>query len=350
MSTLKLAALQLGFHAGLFRLAKLAQGRRAVILFFHRFSGNGEGEVRGLPIKRFAEYMEYLTRHYRVVSLGDMIAELQRGLLRPFTAAVTVDDGYHEIFSLVAPVLRRYGIPATFFVVSDFIDGRLWLWTDRFRFVFARTPRSQVAFRHRGSIHVLELRDEGDRWRSEYQWREYAKTLLVDEREELLEAIAEACGIEIPVVPPTEYRPMTWAQLRTLAREGFDVGAHTRTHPMLSRVIPERLLDEIQGCKEHIERNLGFPVRHFAYPNGQREDYTPQVVEEVSKAGYLAAVTTVPGWNTVSTSLFELHRVDGSAEDVAHFAQSVSGFELAKSRLYAKFGIGRTAGLSPGPG
>jgi peptidoglycan/xylan/chitin deacetylase (PgdA/CDA1 family) len=325
VSSLKLATRQLGFHAGLFRLAQLAHRRRALILNFHRFSEDGQRDVGRLPIRRFAEYIEYLTQHYRVVSLSDMVEELQRGLLRPYTTAVTVDDGYHEAFSLAAPVLLRYGVPATFFVVSDFIDGRLWLWTNRLRFVFKRAPLSPVAFRHRGSNHLLKIRDEGERRRSEDQWVQYAKSLPVAEQEELIGALADACGIEMPIAPPDEYRPMTWGQLRALAAQGFDVGAHTRTHAILSRIGPTELHDEIKGCKEQLEQSLGFPIRHFAYPNGKREDYTPQIVEEVSKAGYLSAVTTVPGWNTPSASRFELYRVDGGAKDLAQFAQSVSG-------------------------
>jgi len=44
---------------------------------------------------------------------------------------VTVDDGYDEFFSLAVPVLRANGITASIFVISDFIEGRLWPWTDR---------------------------------------------------------------------------------------------------------------------------------------------------------------------------------------------------------------------------
>jgi len=329
----KQAALQLGFRAGLLRLMQLARRREAVILTFHRFAGEGTGDPSGLPVAKFAAYMEYLARCRRVVSLPDLARQLRQGEVRPYAAAVTVDDGYEEFFSLAVPVLRTYGIPASVFVISDFVDGRLWPWTDRFRFVFEHAPRGPVVFEHRGSARVLRIRDEEDRWRLEESWREYAKTIPVAERDDLLGAIADACGVDIPATAPREYRPMTWAQLRALAAEGFDVGAHTRTHPVLSRVPPERLQDEIGGCKEHLERNLGSPVAHFAYPNGRRQDYTPQAVEAVARAGYVAAVTTVAGSNTADTPIFELQRIDASAADLAHFAQSVSGLDLLRTRL-----------------
>ena len=67
----KQAALQVGFRAGLLRLMQLARRREAVILTFHRFAGEGTGDPSGLPVAKFAAYMEYLARCRRVVSLPD---------------------------------------------------------------------------------------------------------------------------------------------------------------------------------------------------------------------------------------------------------------------------------------
>jgi hypothetical protein len=182
MSTLKRTALRLGFHGGLFRFAQLAtRSQQAIILAFHRLSGNGDGHVVGASVERFEQCIGYLTRHYRVVSLGTLTEELQQGTVRPYTVAVTVDDGYQEIFSLAAPVLRRYGVPASIFVVSEFINGRLWIWTDRFRFVFDRAGSSLVTFRHRDRVHVLDIRHEEVRREARERWIEYAKTVSVAE-------------------------------------------------------------------------------------------------------------------------------------------------------------------------
>jgi peptidoglycan/xylan/chitin deacetylase (PgdA/CDA1 family) len=333
MPELKHVALRAAFHAGFFRLVQLARRRQTVILTFHRFSSNGTGDSRGVSIAAFAECLEFLTRHYRVVSLDEITGAFQRGEARPNTAVITIDDGYHEVFSLAAPVLRRYGVPASVFVVSDFIDGRMWLWPDRFRFVFERAPVGQVVIRHGGSSRLLDIRTESDRRQAEEFWLEYAKGIPVAERDELLDEVAEACRVELPTSPPDQYRSMTWAQLRALAAEGFEIGAHTRTHHIFSRLDRNRLRDEIAGCKEHIEQNLGVAVQHFAYPNGRERDYTPESVAEVARAGYRAAVTMIAGGNTPDTPIHELRRIGGDAEDVFHFAQAVSGVDLLKDRL-----------------
>jgi len=330
--TAKELALSIGFRMGYLRFRQLVRRQQALILMFHRFGDESRGDPQGLPIRRFERYMKYLTDRYRVVSLRDLIRELRRGGPASNTAAVTVDDGYDDVVSLAVPVMHAYGIRASIFVVSGFVGGRLWPWTDHFRFVFDRAPRRPVRFTHRDATHTIDIRNESERSRAEERWREHAKTLPVAEREDLLGAIAEACGIAIPAAAPAEFRSMTWTELRALAADGFDIGAHTRSHPILSQVGSERLRDEIHGCKEEIEGNLRHPVPHFAYPNGRREDYTHEAVSVVSSAGYEAAVTAVPGNNTRATPMFELLRVSGDSDNLARFAQVISGVSWSASK------------------
>lgn len=328
--SLKHVVLRTGFHAGLFRLVQFARRREATILTFHRFRGEGQGDPRGVGIHWFAECMKYLAEEYRVLSLPDLTAALRRGRVPPNAVAVTVDDGHHDFVTLAAPVLRECSIPATLFVVTDFIDGKLWLWHDRLRLIIERAPCGTTEFRHGGAASRLVISCDADRWPEEARWCEHIKTLTVPEREELLSAMAQACRVSPPSAPPPEHRAATWAELRALAAQGFDIGAHSRTHPILSRVPSKQLDDEIAGCKEQIEGHLGMRISHFSYPNGQPGDYTPDAIRAVARAGYLAACTTIRGANTPATPMFELRRINARTSGRAAFAQSVSGFELMK--------------------
>ena len=66
---------------------------------------------------------------------------------------------------------------------------------------------------------------------------------------------------------------MSWDELRAAASEGVEIGCHTETHPILSRLSNRLELErEIRGAKEHLEECLGFDVRHFCYPNGHPID------------------------------------------------------------------------------
>lgn len=98
---------------------------------------------------------------------------------------------------------------------------------------------------------------------------------------------------------------MTWEEIEACRGQGVEIGSHTRTHPLLARLSPEQVREEVLGSRNILEDRLGVPVRHFCYPSG---DYTPAVAAAVADAGYLSAVTTRRGRVHAGDHPFELPR------------------------------------------
>lgn len=84
---------------------------------------------------------------------------------------------------------------------------------------------------------------------------------------------------------------MGWRQVDELRRQGFEIGAHTLSHPYLTRIAPGELWREIAGSRELLEERLGCPIESFAYPYG---DHDGRVAQVVARAGFRAACTTKP--------------------------------------------------------
>lgn len=76
------------------------------------------------------------------------------------------------------------------------------------------------------------------------------------------------------------------AQLRDLADDGVEMGAHSMTHPQLDLLPPDRARREIADSKDVLEQLLGRPVTTFAYPHGHHTHQTKQLV---AAAGYTSA-------------------------------------------------------------
>lgn len=148
----------------------------------------------------------------------------------PKTLAVTFDDGYRSVTELARPILSRLGLPGTVFVPSAFA-GAVW-------------PMA---------------------------WPGIDKELGGEHEHELA--------------------LMSWAELRALAGEGWEVGSHTRTHPHLTRLDDAELREELEGSRSDCEGHLGAPCRSLAYPYG---DHDERVVRAAGRAGYEAA-GTLPG-------------------------------------------------------
>lgn len=87
---------------------------------------------------------------------------------------------------------------------------------------------------------------------------------------------------------------MSWQEAGDLIARGHEIGGHTVSHPVLTRLQPAALTHEVTGGKTALEERLGIVVTTFAYPYGAHND---RVVEAVAAAGYQTAVSTMPGTN-----------------------------------------------------
>jgi peptidoglycan/xylan/chitin deacetylase (PgdA/CDA1 family) len=98
---------------------------------------------------------------------------------------------------------------------------------------------------------------------------------------------------------------MDEAQVRDWLAAGNWIGAHTCTHPRLSKIPRDRAREEIFSSKRMLEDRFGQPIEHFAYPFG---DYDDAVVEMVREAGFKTACTMDRGVNDRNTDPFRLKR------------------------------------------
>ena len=101
-------------------------------------------------------------------------------------------------------------------------------------------------------------------------------------------------------------RLMDAAQIREWLAAGHEIGAHTCTHPHLTRLPPAQAREEIFTSRQKLEELFGRPVRHFCYPYG---DWNPAVRDLVAEAGYETAVTTEPGVNHAGADRRALRRL-----------------------------------------
>ncbi len=289
---LKRLALALpGFQA----LCRRATRRHVRVLMYHRFSADGSDHPRRLPVRTFARHLDYLARHHRVWTPDQQFAADAAALDAGAPPVVlTVDDGYADFAGLAAPLLARHGMPAMVFVTTGFVAGETWFWWDRLYWLLEHCPAGTRTFRFADREASGDPSAEGQRWRL---WHAIADHLSVidDERKEAaLADLAGQTGMAIPVSAPADFAAMDWDTLRGLAASGIVFGAHTDTHPVLSRVPPERAEDEIARSRERLQAELGTAPGWFCYPQGGPGDFGPETVAAVRRCGFRAAYAAHP--------------------------------------------------------
>lgn len=325
---MKQKLLKFAVSVGAFEPFRYLNSGKVLMLMYHRFSEK-DGKFTISP-DTFANHLKYLAKNYKVITLAEFLEIRQKQTPIPAKLAViTIDDGYRDVFEIAEPVLRKFNLPATLFAVTDFLDGKIWIWTDKMRFLTSQTKFTEIKINLNDKEIKGKLSDADSRFILAGKLNSELKKLSDEEKDKEINRLAQEFGVEIPKLPPKEFAPMNWKEARQLDKGLVKIESHTVTHPILPNVDEERLRDELTFSKAKLEKELEREMKIFCYPDGGLNE---KVRDAVEQANYQCAVTTELGFNDENDDLFLLKRI--SAEpSLPHFIQNISGFESFKNSL-----------------
>jgi peptidoglycan/xylan/chitin deacetylase (PgdA/CDA1 family) len=262
------------------------------VIMYHRF-GTQSSAIRAEDLET---HLRYIRDSFNPMRLDTLLGMIKAGESPPpRTVVVTVDDGYKDFLKTAYPVLRKYEVPATVFVVSKFMRGGFWLWFDRLRYIFDHA--SDPDFNVMGPDGPVKLRLDCPEAR--YAAWDSVMTrclrLAPEERNAYVAACEKAADVQVPESPVGEFAPLSAEDIQEMDARIVEIGSHTRTHPILSGCSDEDVIAEIAGSKTEIEAAIGRRVVTFCYPNGMSGDFDPRAERAVDQAGYLGAVTAFGG-------------------------------------------------------
>lgn len=323
-------------------LASFSRSRRAgeaTILTFHGLCEGAEySEILDwtlhLPLAAFRKICAHVAAEYNAITLSDLVtARMTNNRLPTNSVIITFDDGYESNFKLAYPVLKEFGLPATIFVTTGFLDGADMLWFQRVDLALGRTTLESTEWKINGKKLRLFFGTRMQRQQSLVQLMPELKELTDADLLDEIDRLERALKVAPPTVTilPAPMRPCSWDMLREMAHDGqIEIGGHTHTHPILARCDPRAMRAEIFTCQDRIRAEMGRSAVSFSYPNGKEGDFTPETQMLVREAGFQCACTTVNGRVGNATSIFQLPRY-GCPESVWEAEATISGaFETLK--------------------
>ncbi len=314
-------------------MARRALVARALILVYHRVTPlDFDPEWLAVEPERFAEQMEVLRRHYRVLSLSELNACMRNGKVPRKAVAVTFDDGYADNLLGARPLLERHAVPATVFVTTGKLEQDSEFWWDELASVLLETPSlpDALSVQVNGERYSWSLRNDdgapapaadadGRNWnvlrktpptprqRAYQELAAIVRPLDATMQESVMSQLAEWTGTRRTI--RDTHRALTPGEVVRLDAGGLvEVGAHTVTHPVLSAHPGDTQQREVRLSKRRLEDILGREVGLFAYPFGARADYTAESVGIVRESGFACACSNFEGWVRHGTSAYELPR------------------------------------------
>jgi peptidoglycan/xylan/chitin deacetylase (PgdA/CDA1 family) len=317
----RLLRIGLGFSPRLPGYRRLARHKRARALTVFMYHGVTRDPLPvfnwcQLDARLFAKQVRFLAREYTVLPLAEAVERLAGGLPLPeYAAVVTFDDGCRNVFTTAYPILQRYRVPATVFLVTSLLETRQPPWTERLFHALGTTRKPTV----RLGGEEWPLHSRGQRHAANRALHRRLTALAQPEQEERFEGLLRQLGVEREVPADSPLATLDWEEVQEMARGGLvTFGSHTHTHPILSRCSPETQREELRVSRDILRERLG-GADLFAYPNGSRADFTADTKRLLAELGYRCALATVPGLNRPGADLYELRRVGVGAD--SNFAQ-----------------------------
>jgi peptidoglycan/xylan/chitin deacetylase (PgdA/CDA1 family) len=227
---------------------------------------------------------------------------------------VTCDDGYRDNLD-AARIMRELGLPGVFFITTGFVGTDYISPWDRLAWVIKQTPPDRLlaipptdavpGFSVIPGTVARRLRLAG----------QVLSGLPIPVREAVVDKVELVVGKSARRDRARAAVYMPWNEVREVAAMGHTIGAHTRTHAMLSGLDAEAQVAEMGGSRERIATEIGQPCNLFAYPFGKTVTFAERAMASARAAGFVAAFSFYGGYNGARVgNPYDIRRVSVSTE------------------------------------
>ena len=322
----------------------------ATILMYHRVAQlDSDPWSLAVTPKHFAEHLEIISKHGNPLSLQELTIRLNNNKSVKKAIIITFDDGYADNLCNAKPLLEKYDIPATIFVVTSKIDSKNEFWWDELDRLILQSDNlpDHLQLDIQGKKHRWEIEEalkfhlagnhrninyKFDEKQLEYPHWRYAlyqdiyqllRPLPAQDRLQLINELRAWTNTNYE--SRNNYRCLTSEELIKMDQSTLiDIGAHTVSHAFLPELPIALQEEEIQQCKNYLENLLGRSVNSFAYPHG---DYTADTISIVKKAGFECACSCNHKRVKQNSCLFALPRINVTDCNGEEFARLLSFIE-----------------------
>lgn len=250
------------------------------------------------------EYLEDLIVKYttdaQFVSL-DMIYNRRNSLRFPWQKPmvnISFDDGFKDIYQYAFPIFKKYAIPFTIYLTTDFPDGKANLWWIRLEQIIETHTQIVLSNGQSFACETIEQKQ------STY---ERICKQIYDSSSTPTEAfyVLLASYVVTAKWNSTSYT-LSWSELQEMWNSGLlTIGSHTITHPMLTKVDTSKIEHELRESKQRIEQALHVCVRHLSYPHSAIDNRVVQFAEQMD---YLSATLGYGGAIRKDDNVFKWNR------------------------------------------
>lgn len=326
-------------------LAHVRNRGRVAILTYHRVVPTAVARAEHIQpgmfvrTESFEAHAAYLRKRFVVLPFPDLLEQWRTDGLDSSKryCVITFDDGWYDNYRYAFPILKKYDLPATIFLATDYIGTSRWFWPDELAYMLGHAQEqmteqdfdkalvsvlAEMSAADEAATPVLPLLAESDVAANSDRLIEHCKHLPPDTIAGFVRRLSQALGVR----PPGGRVLLDWQEVKEMSKHNVTFGAHSCSHRILTNIPLAEVEDELVKSREALLGHDLVPLPVFCYPNGTFD----REIQSLTRAtGYLGAVGCEIGLETGRPhDAFALKRIsvheDAAASD-SLFALTLSG-------------------------
>ena len=286
----------------------LCKKEATIILMYHCIGKSVSHIYPGnlVSVENFKDQIKILKR-IGLTSLNDFALEYKEKKFR-HNYIITFDDYYRDNYIYAYPLLKRWQIPATLFVTTNCINESNAMHWDKIWFILNLTKVEEFEIKGeiKGEINrIYNIKERKDKLTTLFEFLHY--TELLTNKNDIDQFINDLSEILKVKKYPSENVVLSVDEIQIMSSD-MEIGSHTRSHRILSKLDYETMKKEISGSKEEIENWISKTCNTFSYPFGQKNSFNKKSQDILKEQGFSCAVTSINGINNSNIDRYNLRR------------------------------------------
>ena len=278
-----------------------------------------------INVELFEKHIKYIKDNFHVMPLSDIFNENTPQRDKP-VAAITFDDGFYNNYSIAYPILEKYQVPATIFLTTGLINTDKTLWYCYLNEAVRNSTADQFSWEN----EIFDISNNKNKSKTISSLKKRLKHKDNIEMENALFELYEILGYSpmSPLASDSPFRILNQAAIAKMYDSSLiNFGAHTVSHPILTKVSKQISEREIFNSIESVSKLTGTPCLTFAYPNGSPDDFNTFHINLLQNNNINLAVTTIEGINNINADRYQLKRIGiGNNTSLEEFVLKVHGY------------------------
>ncbi len=236
---------------------------KIILPFYHTISNNKLAHIKHLyqlkNEKQFINDLDYLLKYYQPINYLQLKKHFYKEkIITKKSFFLSFDDGLSECYDIIAPILKKKGIPATFFLNSHFIDNKSLFYRYKISLII-----EEIINNSKNKNKLLNYIQKDNHLNINiFDW---LKQIKYSDKNKLNE-IAELINLDFNEFLKKEKPYLTTVQINKLIADGFSIGCHSVNHPEYKKLSLKEQVEQTNNSSDFICKKFNLNYKIFAFP------------------------------------------------------------------------------------